>query len=112
MFVVALKASPVPYFLLMAFSSSYFDLIFFITMVTLHLASQWINCSSLIVLIMGFSEKIMGRLDLGLKFIRYFRYQVKHMLERQDKSRLIGPNCPGIIKVGLLFCIFILQTWK
>ena len=26
--------------------------------------------------------------------------QVKHRLLRQDKSRLIGPNCPGIIKPG------------
>lgn len=26
--------------------------------------------------------------------------KVKHVLERQDKSRLIGPNCPGIIKPG------------
>ncbi len=25
--------------------------------------------------------------------------QVKHKLVRQDKSRLIGPNCPGIIRV-------------
>jgi len=26
--------------------------------------------------------------------------KVKHVLERQEKSRLIGPNCPGIIKPG------------
>jgi len=26
--------------------------------------------------------------------------KVKHVLERQDRSRLIGPNCPGIIKPG------------
>lgn len=26
--------------------------------------------------------------------------KIKHTLERQDKSRIVGPNCPGIIKVG------------
>ena len=26
--------------------------------------------------------------------------KIKHTLERQDKSRMVGPNCPGIIKVG------------
>lgn len=26
--------------------------------------------------------------------------KVKHRLVRQDKTRVIGPNCPGIIRVG------------
>ncbi|XP_062503211.1 succinate--CoA ligase [ADP/GDP-forming] subunit alpha, mitochondrial-like isoform X2 [Corticium candelabrum] len=26
--------------------------------------------------------------------------KVKHALERQDKTRLVGPNCPGVIRAG------------
>lgn len=33
--------------------------------------------------------------------------KIKHSLERQDKCRMIGPNCPGIIKVGF-FLMYLL----
>ena len=30
--------------------------------------------------------------------------KVKHRLVRQDKTRVIGPNCPGIIRVSCVLC--------
>ena len=32
--------------------------------------------------------------------------KVKHRLVRQNKSRLIGPNCPGIIAPGKVMFVF------
>lgn len=36
--------------------------------------------------------------------------RVKHRLLRQNKSRLIGPNCPGIIAPERVGSIIVLQT--
>ena len=35
--------------------------------------------------------------------------KVKHRLLRQDKTRIIGPNCPGIIKVSIESCLLTLH---
>lgn len=32
--------------------------------------------------------------------------KIKHTLERQDRCRMVGPNCPGIIKVITLTLIW------
>ena len=33
--------------------------------------------------------------------------KIKHCLERQEKTRMVGPNCPGVIKVGIVVYVYL-----
>ncbi len=36
--------------------------------------------------------------------------RVKHKLVRQTNTRMIGPNCPGIIRVSMYVCLLLIFT--
>ena len=56
------------------------------------------------------ADAVMEAIDAELKLVvvitegipQQDMVKVKHRLVRQDKTRVIGPNCPGIIRVSVL----------